>query len=121
MQLIVPVLIVGILTVLLLDIIGSLASRRFGFYYGSLSVISWALKIGVGFFAARQGSLGLSVLAGGVVAFVDATLGWYISWIIGPGRPESKTTATAISTTVLIVTLLGAALGSIGGLFARWF
>jgi hypothetical protein len=118
MQAIILILVVGVVAVLMLDTIGSIASRRFGFQYGSLSILSWVLGIGTGFFAARYGSLSLSLLIGGIVAFIDATLGWYISWIIGPGRPKNRITAALIAKTVLIVTLTGAALGFVGGLLA---
>jgi len=118
MQPIILVLAIGVLAVLVLDTVGSLASRRFRFQYGSLSTISWILRIGTGFFAARYGNIKLSFLAGGLVAFIDATLGWYISWIIGPGRPQGEITAGLIARTVLMVTLIGAALGFIGGLLA---
>lgn len=118
MQPIILVLGIGVLAVLVLDTVGSLASRRFRFHYGSLNAISWILRIGTGFFAARYGNIKLSFLAGALVAFIDATLGWYISWIIGPGRPQSEITAGLIARTVLMVTLIGAALGFIGGLLA---
>ncbi|SRR5258707_10342379 len=118
MQPIILVLVVGAIAVLVLDTIGSFASRRFGFNYGSLRVISWVLRIGTGFFAARYGSISLSVLVGGIVAFIDATLGWYISWIIGPGRPKRKIPAKLIGGIVLWVTLTGAALSFVGGLLA---
>ena len=118
MQPIILVVTIGVLAVLALDTIGSLASRRFGFKYGSLTLFSWALRIGTGFFAARYGSLKLSFLAGGFVALIDATLGWYISWIIGPGRPKDNVTVESMAWTVLIVTLVGASLGYVGGLLA---
>jgi hypothetical protein len=118
MPAIVLVLIVGALAVLVLDTIGSIASRQFGFRYGSLAIVSWILWLGTGFFAAWYGRLSLSLLAGGIVAFIDATLGWYISWLTGPGRPKSKVSGTVIGRTVLIVTAKGAALGFIGGLLA---
>jgi len=118
MQSTILILVVGVLAVLTLDTIGSIASRQFGFHYGSLSVISWLIRIAVVFLSARYGSLSLSFLTGGSVAFIDATLGWYISWIIGPGRPKKKISNTLMARTVLIVTFTGAALGFIGGLFA---
>jgi len=70
-------------------------------------------------FAAWYGQLNLSLLAGGIVAFVEATLGWYISCLIGPGRPKNKLSRIAIGKIVLIVTMKGAALGFIGGLSAE--
>ena len=81
MQPIILVLAVGVLAVLALDTIGSLASRRFGFQYGSLTAISWILRIGTGFLAARYGNIKLSFFAGGLVAFIDATLGSTRCWL----------------------------------------
>src|SRR5262245_7743829 len=111
MQPIVVVVAFGVVAVLVLDTIGSFASLRFGFNYGSLSVVSWILRIGTGFFAARYGSIALAIFAGGFLAFIDATLGWYISWVIGPGRPKGRLTSKSIGGIVAKVTLTGAALG----------
>lgn len=119
MPTIILVLIVGSFAVLMLDTIGSIASRQFRFRYSSLSIISCIFWFGTGFFAAWYGQLLLSLLAGGIVAFVEATLGWYISWLIGPGRPKNKLSHTVIGKIVLIVTLKGAAIGFIGGLLAE--
>ena len=119
MPTIILVLIVGSFAVLLFDTIGSIASRQFRFRYASLAIVSWILWLGTGFFAAWYGQLYLSLLAGGIVAFVEATLGWYISCLIGPGRPKNKLSRIAIGKIVLIVTMKGAALGFIGGLSAE--
>jgi len=119
MQPIVVVVAFGVIAVLALDTIGSFASLYFGFNYGSLSAVSWILRIGTGFFAARYGSITLGALAGGVVAFIDSTLGWYISWIIGPGRPKGGLTTKSIGRIIAKVTLTGAALGFVGGFLAR--
>ena len=115
---IIVILAVGILSVLLVDTLGSLAARHFGFRYSSLFVISWALRLATGFFAARYGDIKASFFAGGAVALIDATVGWYISWRIGPGRPEGQITIETMVMAVLIITLTGAALGFIGGLLA---
>ena len=58
-------------------------------------------------------------LASGITSLVDSTLGWYISWVIGPGRPVVEMDSTAIISTIFFVTLLGAILGFIGGLIGR--
>jgi hypothetical protein len=115
---IILILVVGALSVLTLDTIGSIAARQFGFAYGSLRIISWLLWFGTGFFAARYTSVSLSPLAGGIVALIDSTVGWYISWLIGPGRPRSEIDNMRIGQIISIVTLKGAALGLIGGLLA---
>jgi hypothetical protein len=118
MSVIILILVVGALAVLTLDTIGSIAARQFGFRYGSLRIISWLIWFGTGFFAARYTSVSLSPVAGGSVALIDATLGWYISWLIGPGRPKSEINGMRISKIISIVTLKGVALGLIGGLLA---
>ena len=53
------------------------------------------------------------------MGLVDSTLGWYISWTMGPGKPEIDMDATMIIATIIIVTLLAAFIGMIGGFFAR--
>ena len=50
-------------------------------------------------------------MAGGIVALIDATVGWYISWLIGPCRPKSEMNGMRIGRIISIVTLKGAALG----------
>ena len=119
MPTIILVVIVGTVAVLLLDSLGSIASNKFRFRYTSLAIVSWIIWLGTGFFAAWYGRLSLSLLAGGIVAFVEATLGWYIAWLIGPGRPGKKLTRTVIARIVFAVTMKGAALGFIGGLLAE--
>jgi hypothetical protein len=57
-------------------------------------------------------------LAGGITGFVDATLGWYISWIIGPGRPDIETDANGITLSIMFVIFIGVVIGFIGGLIA---
>ena len=114
-------MLVGAFAALAFDTIGSLASRAFDFKYESLFIGSWLLYIGVGFFAARGSSFLFGVLAGGFVALVEATLGWYISWVIGPGRPKVEVTWSAICWAVLSVTLSGISLGFVGEFVGQRF
>lgn len=103
----------GALGVLTLDTIGALASRRFGFRYAVLAPASFLIYGLVGYVAGRYGRSELvGAVAGSLVGLVDATLGWWIAWRIGPGRlPEDDATATSLiraaGTTVLVATLLG--------------
>jgi hypothetical protein len=106
--------------VLAFDTFGSLASRRFHFAYSRLMVGSFAIYVAVGFLTATEKSIGLSVFAGGMVGLIESTLGWAISWKIGPGRPAADHLATSrILSTVVLVTATAGVFGGFGG-WLRW-
>ena len=110
----IKICIIGVLAVVVFDALGSLASRHFGFPYQNLMVGSFLIYGIVGFAAAKTNGLMYGVLAAGLTGLVDATIGWYISWIIGPGRPPAEMTLIDKITTVAFVTVSGAIIGFIG-------
>ena len=101
------------------DAAASAASRRLGFAYTSAAAGSWAIYAAVGFVAGRHGGLRAAALAGAATGLVDATLGWYVSWRIGPGRVPGGLTPRQWLSAAVTVTLLAAAVGAVGGLGAR--
>lgn len=110
------VIMFGAAAILAFDTIGSLASRRFGFAYSGLIFGSFAIYLAVGFGTTSGGSLMPAVFAGAIVGLVESTLGWAISWRLGPGRPAVQHVALSnILRTVAFVTVLGAAFGAFGG------
>jgi Mg/Co/Ni transporter MgtE len=111
----------GVVAVLLLDTLGSLASRALAFNYGSLSAVSTVIYLAVGAYVGLGAPLSRAAGAAAVVGFVEATLGRAISWAIGPGRPEpgDPSGAAVIASAVVMVTLIAAAVGTIGGWLAR--
>lgn len=113
------ILLIGVSAVVAFDIVGSLASRSFNFAYQWLTIGSFLIYAGVGFAASKYNSLLFAPLTGAIMSFVDSTLGWYISWIIGPGRPAMEMDSTAIISTVIFVTLIGAVIGFVSGLVER--
>jgi len=113
------IILIGAFAVVAFDTVGSLASRNFGFGYQWLIIGSFLIYAGVGFAASKYNSLMFAPLAGGITSLVDSTLGWYVSWIIGPGRPAMEMDSTAIVSTVVFVTLTGVIVGFIGGLIGR--
>jgi hypothetical protein len=110
----------GVLAVLVLDTGASLASLVIGFSYASLAPITYLIYATIGFLAARTTTLWAGVFASATVAAFDATVGWGISWVIGPGRPpeELQHPSMVIAAAVMVV-LLGAVLGLVGGGLAR--
>ena len=120
MKALLRVVVVASMAVLVLETLGSLASKAFGFGYGSLAWGSLIIYAAAGFFAARSGGLRTAAQGGAAVALVDATLGWAISWSLGPGRPAAGYTGMGpIVGTVALAWLTGMASGFVGGLIAR--
>ena len=111
----------GVVAVLVLDTLGSFASRALGFNYGSLSVVSALIYLAVGAYGGIGAPGSRAAAAAAVVGIVEATIGWAISWAIGPGKPEpdEPSTAASIAIAVVLVTLLAAGVGAIGGWLAR--
>lgn len=111
----------GVVAVLVPDTLGSLASRALGFDYGSLWFVSTLIYAAVGAYVGLGAPLSRAATAAAVVGLVEATIGWAISWAIGPGRPEpgEPSSAASIALAVVFVTLLAAGVGTIGGWLAR--
>ena len=107
--------ILGVVAVLVFDTLGSLAARRFRFAYPNLAPGSFAIYMVVGYAAGAAEPVSMGILAGAVVALIESTVGWAISWKIGPGRPSVTPSLTVILRTVAIVTALGAVFGGLGG------
>jgi hypothetical protein len=110
----------GVLAVLTFDTAASLASLYFGFSYGSAAVGSVLIYTFIGYRVFRHGGLLAAVVAALLVELVDATLGWYISWQIGPGAiPRDQVTVSAIATTVALVHIFAAVCALFGSGIAR--
>lgn len=113
-------LVLGSLAVVLFDGAASLLSLQGGFAYSSAAWGSYVLYVAVGFFAARAGGVWSALRGGVVVGLVDASLGWGLSWFIGPGRPPSGVVSLASWTTVaIIVTITAAMCAAVGALGNR--
>ena len=118
------VLVTSMIGKIVFDIVGSFASRLFGFQYSSLIVFTLLIYLAAGVFAARYGNLLLSVLAGAATGLADSTVGWLISAIIGPGAvniPGGTDEAgiaglAGIVITIILVTFLATGVGLVGGL-----
>ena len=107
-----PIVGLGSIAVIILDAAGSYASNKFGFRYTKLALGSFCIYGCVGALAAHDGSVGIGAVAGGLVAMMDATIGWAISWYIGPGRlPDAS--PRRITKIALLVTGYGGLCGGV--------
>ena len=109
----------GALGVLCFDTLGATASRILGFRYGLLTIGTYIIYTFVSYKAGRQAGMAAALTTGASLGLVDSTLGWAISWAIGPGRPSQVISTVAIAVTCVFVIGLGAVLGLVGGVLAR--
>lgn len=110
------IVIIGSLVVILFDTLASFASRQYELNYGKFSIVSFSIYSLVGFFAVKSISLVQAIAATGIVGLVDSTIGWYISWIIGPGRPQIEMNLKNKFIAIVFITMLASLSGFIGGL-----
>jgi hypothetical protein len=106
---------IGAGVVITFDAIASLASKWLGFAYPKASIGSVAIYAGLGYVGYRFGGLRVAMLTALAVGLVDATLGWSVSWAIGPGAvPPPKRTASVLALSgafAIGVDLIAAVLG----------
>ena len=88
-----------------------------GWPYLVLALGGVMIQIAAGRAAGRRGGFLEAILAGACTALVDATLGFGVAWLIGPGRTHLPS-AVDYPTAVVIATLGGCALGALGGITA---
>jgi hypothetical protein len=110
-----PIIAVGVITVILFDISASVLSSYLGLSYGYFSIGSFLIYLAFGFLGARVSSWFYGSVVGAILGLADSTIGWAISWSIGPGRPEMEMNGLLIAITVLFVMVYGAVVGLIGG------
>jgi hypothetical protein len=115
---------VATVAVLAFDTIGALAARFIGFSYGALAAVSWLIPTGAGFFSTKGHTLFAGILAGALVGFVDATVGWMIASAVAVGTSMGDLTLPQVARTILLVTGMSGLFGLAGGLaakgMARW-
>jgi hypothetical protein len=110
----------GVLAIIAFDALASLASRSLDFPYLYATIGSLLIYAALGFTLGRTASVSFAAASVAVIAFADATIGWWLSWIIGPGKPEGGgASLTQIVTTVASVVAIGAIIGAVAGALGR--
>jgi uncharacterized membrane protein YeaQ/YmgE (transglycosylase-associated protein family) len=109
----------GCVAVVLFDLAASLAARRFEFAYARASVGSYFIYLIIGFVAGRGARVHrarFGAIAAATAGFVDASVGWAVSWTLGPGRsPDGTLSPVRWVLTAALVVLFAAAIGYLGG------
>jgi hypothetical protein len=109
------------LGVLIVDTLGALAARHWGFPYATLAPVSYILYFCAGVGGGRLAGTPAGGVAGAVTALVDATLGWGIASLLGatPG-PERSLGLLVIALVVLGAVFTGLVLGLLGGVVGKF-
>jgi hypothetical protein len=114
-------LLTGCLTVLILDALGSIASRRLNFNYSRLAPLSFIVYTAIGFIGAREANQSTSIIIAAVTGLFDATIGWKISMLLKAniGEMDNNPSILRWISTALFVTLLAAICGLVGSELLR--
>lgn len=111
----------AVATILAFDTIASLVSLVTGWRYSLASIGSLAVYTGVGFLAGRRFGVKWAVGVTITVAAAESTVGWAISWAIGPGRQPSVLVHPGVALgIVLTVVLAGGLFGFFAGVLGVW-
>ena len=109
--------------VMAFDLAMSLASRTLHVPYGWGMVGSIVIYFALGVLVARNRGMPQAfrhvVLVATLVALVDASFGWAISWAVGPGKPDTPLTATVWLWTALFVIIVAVITAGLGGIVGR--
>jgi len=93
-----------------------------------LVTVAWvAVGVAIGLVFGLRAKLGVAALAVAGVGLVDATLGWALTWIIGPGQwtrleltaNDTRPVWLGVTLQIVSVVVADACLGLIGALVAR--
>jgi hypothetical protein len=113
------------ITVVLFDAGASFVSRTFHINYVNFILGSWGIYAASGYFACRHFRFWEGVLSGTVAGLSDSTLGWGVSFLIGPYPPFQLPDFTpvllslVIISVVFVVTVSGAFFGLLGALLCK--
>ena len=114
------IVVVGLIAVVAFDVLAAVVSRRLSFWYPYGTIGSWLIYATVGVLAGRAASVRAAAATGAALGFVEATLGWAISWLSGPRGVSLDMYAIGIvALVIVVVTLIGAGMGALGGLAGR--
>lgn len=114
------IILIGAAAVLIYDTVASLLSIQLSLPYPAFALGSILIYFFVGFFAARKSRFTNALVAVFFVELVDVTLGWAISWHLGPGRVAEGIIIWMMVLAALSLFPFAFFFGSLGGLVSRW-
>jgi 2-methylcitrate dehydratase PrpD len=90
------------------------------FPYTDLAIVSSLIYTTFGFLAAKRVNISAGAAVGAILGLTDATIGWAISWSIGPGYvPEAAGRPLVIAAIILYVIAIAAGCAFVGAITAK--
>lgn len=110
----------GLFLIIILDILGSIASRQFDFKYVYLAPISFAIYIFVSFLITKNIDWKIALIVTAFLGTFDATIGWKLSTFF-KANTEMKYEITIPNVfSIVIITIIFGIIGSVVALkFAK--
>lgn len=94
--------------------IAAIVAKAAAINYGDFTLLGLLIYVAFGIFAGQRLRWWRALIALIVAALVDASLGWYVAALIGPGRPLASSGALEIIGTALLAALLDVVFAAIG-------
>src|SRR5262249_21421925 len=94
-----------ILVVFGFDAIASILSKGFQFDYTRLRWVSFAIYLAAGYWGAHHRGFTFGMALGGLAGFVDSTIGWFVSRMIGPFIPTRIPSLSPVVVVLVIFTV----------------
>lgn len=116
MKKIIGIIVVGVAVIIAYDTLSSLISVSTGIPYGLFSFGSLLIYVLFGFLVARNSKWFLGAGAGAIMGLFESTVGWAISWYIGPGKSTIEMNGLLIAATIIFVVMFSSVFGLVGGL-----
>jgi hypothetical protein len=117
----------GALVIVAFDFITALGALTLGYEYGGWPGVVLSTLV-IGFFAfmaaAETRAVRVGIAVGALVSLVDATVGWAITWAMGPGAPflldafDQDDLPVYVALTIVSVVAIGALTGLVAALLA---
>lgn len=95
------------------DAVAALIARAVGVSYNSFGLLVFVLLFFMGVFAGRKAASWAGLIPVAIAAVVEATAGWYVAALIGPGYVPGWTTRVLVQMAAesVLTSLLAGAVG----------
>jgi hypothetical protein len=111
-------IIFSILAVTLIDVFGSITSRKWNYNYAYLTPLSFSVYLLIGYHVSQNASLSWALLVSCIVGVYDGTIGWRLAVILNANMGTQRDAALKIDTPtrmlyMVLISTLFAFIGSV--------
>lgn len=113
-------LLTGVLAITLIDVFGSITSRRWNYHYGYLTPLSFAVYTMIGYSVSLFANMNIALSVACIVGIYDGTIGWKIALALraNMGNIEVRSQGLNVSSRIIYMILVGTVFGYLGYLIS---